>query len=95
MSKVHKEGQASQTTGGSNAVEALRYTLEIKWRDEDTSYVVILPEWAERYMMPVASGKTCERAAARVRDALEKYVRRAQEDGLALPEPHTFVAAGT
>jgi predicted RNase H-like HicB family nuclease len=36
----------------------LRYTIEIKWSDEDSRYVVLLPEWADRYAMPVADGST-------------------------------------
>ncbi len=36
----------------------MRYTIEVKWSDEDQTYVVILSEWEGRYLMPVASGKT-------------------------------------
>jgi predicted RNase H-like HicB family nuclease len=92
MSKMNKTGQANQAASGANAAEMLHYTLKIKWSDQDARYVVILPEWAERYMMPLASGKTYEEAAARGHNALENYVRFAREDGLALPEPRIFVA---
>ncbi len=34
------------------------YSITIEWCEEDLAYVVILPEWAELYAMPVASGKT-------------------------------------
>ena len=49
--------------------ETLRYTIEIKWSDDDSRYVVILPEWADRYAMPVADGATYEEAVARGRNA--------------------------
>lgn len=69
-----------------------RYTIVIEWSDEDQAYVVILPEWADRYAMPVASDMTYEEAAARGRNALENFIRFALEDGLPLPEPRVFSA---
>ena len=54
--------------------DAPHYTIEIKWSDEDSRYVVILPEWADRYAMPVADGATYEEAVARARNALENYI---------------------
>ncbi len=44
--------------------EILRYSLEIKWSDEDQCYVVLAPEW-ENYFGPIAEGATYEEAAAR------------------------------
>jgi len=89
MSKGKKE------TSTANTASALRYTIELQWSDEDQAYVVILPEWADRYMMPVASGKTYEAAARRGQNALENYIAFAHEDGTPLPEPRTFAAAST
>ena len=71
--------------------EKLRYTIEIKWSDEDGHYVVMLPEWADRYAMPVADGATYEEAVARGRNALDNYIAFAWEDGMPLPEPATYV----
>jgi predicted RNase H-like HicB family nuclease len=70
-----------------------RYSILIEWSDEDQSYVVILPEWADMYAMPVASGKTYEEAAARGKNALENYIAFAVEDGLSLPQPQVFAMA--
>jgi predicted RNase H-like HicB family nuclease len=67
-----------------------RYSMVIEWSQEDQAYVVILPEWAGRYAMPIASGKTYEEAVARGRNALDNYVRFAHEDNLPLPEPRVF-----
>lgn len=69
------------------------YSLVIEWSEEDQAYVVLLPEWADRYAMPVASGKQYEEAAARGRNALENYIRFAQEDGTPLPRPKVYTAA--
>lgn len=73
--------------------ETLQYSLVIEWSTEDQAYVVVLPEWAEYYAMPVANAATYEEAAQRGRNALENYIRFAQEDGRPLPRPHVFVAA--
>ena len=69
------------------------YSLVIEWSDEDGVYVVLLPEWTDRYAMPVASGKTYEEAAARGRNALENYIRFAQDDGIALPAPRIYASS--
>jgi predicted RNase H-like HicB family nuclease len=70
----------------------MRYTIEIKWSDEDQCYVVILPEFADRHAMPVASGITYEEAAKRAVIALENVVAFHRERGT-LPEPATYQAA--
>lgn len=74
---------------GTNAVTP-HYSLVIEWSADDQAYVVILPEWADRYAMPVASGETPEEAAARGRNALESYIQFAREDGQPLPQPRPF-----
>jgi antitoxin HicB len=66
------------------------YTIVIQWSDEDHKYVVVLPEWADRYAMPVASGTTYEEAVARGKNALENYIQFAQEDGIPLPPARHF-----
>jgi len=68
------------------------YSINIEWSDADQAYVVILPEWADQYLMPIADGATYEEALARGRNALENYIQFAQEDGKALPSPRDFVA---
>ena len=73
--------------------EEPHYTIEIKWSDEDGRYVVILPEWADRYAMPVADGATYEQVVARGCNTLEDYIALAREDGIPLPEPATYVSS--
>lgn len=73
--------------------ESLHHSIVIEWSPEDRTYVVVLPEWADQYAMPVASEATYEEAAARGRNALENYIRFAQEDGRPLPQPRVFAGA--
>ena len=76
-------------------VDLPHYSIVIEWSEPDSAYVVILPEWADRYTMPVGDGDTCEDALASAQDALATFMQHAQEDGHTLPAPRTFaVAAG-
>lgn len=72
--------------------ESSHYSITIEWSDEDQAHVVLLPEWADRYAMPVASGSTYGEAEARGRHALENYIRFALEDGTILPRPRLFAS---
>lgn len=68
------------------------YSLVIEWSPEDRIYVVLLPEWANRYAMPVADGATYEEAVARGRAVLENLIAFAEEDHVSLPDPHVYAA---
>jgi predicted RNase H-like HicB family nuclease len=70
-----------------------RYSILIEWSSEDQAFVVVLPEWADRYQMPVADGATYEEALTRGRNALENYIQFALEDSIPLPPPRDFIAA--
>ncbi len=70
----------------------MHYTIEIQWSDENQKYVVVLPEWEGRYLMPVSSGATYEEAARNGARALELIIEEAKEHGDPLPEPATFEA---
>lgn len=78
-------------TGLTN--QTTRYSIVIEWSDEDQTYVVVLPEWEGRYLMPVASGETYAEALERGVNALEHMIEVAAKDGESLPPPHTFTAA--
>jgi predicted RNase H-like HicB family nuclease len=71
------------------------YSILIEWSPADRAYVVILPEWADRYVMPVGDGRTPEEALASAHDALETFIQHAREDGRPLPEPRVYAGAGT
>ena len=73
--------------------EETRYSIVIEWSEDDQTYVVILPEWADQYVMPVADGATYEEALSRAKNALENYIQFAKEDGKPLPQPRVFSLA--
>lgn len=68
----------------------MNYSMVIQWSDEDQTFVVILPEWADQYYTTIADGKTYEAAAARGRNALENCIQFARADGTPLPQPRIY-----
>jgi len=60
-------------------------SMLIEWSSENQALVVILPEWADRYQMPVADVATYEEALSRGRNALENYIQFALEDNTLCP----------
>jgi antitoxin HicB len=66
------------------------YSIEIVWSEEDQAYVVVLPEWADQYVMPIADGETYEEALDPGKNALENYIQFAKDDNKPLPQPRTF-----
>jgi len=68
----------------------MNYSIVIEWSDVDQCYVVVLPEWSERYAMPCGEGNTYDEALQSAKDALETFVRLAQRDNLPLPAPRVY-----
>lgn len=68
-------------------IPVLHYSMLIEWSDEDQAYLVTLPEWAGRVMMPVTHGETYRRAAQNGQEVLELLIAGAVDDGEPLPAP--------
>lgn len=64
-----------------------RYSMVIRWSDEDNLYLVHLPEFANRSQRFVTHGKTYEEAARHGQEVIESFVEIFQEEGKLLPEP--------
>ena len=71
----------------------LHYSMLIEWSEEDQAYLVTLPEWAERVMMPVTHGSTYSEAVQHGQEVLEMLMNDALQDGEPVPPPKTHVAA--
>lgn len=61
------------------------YSMLIQWSDEDQTYLVTLPEWAERVLGPVSHGDTYEEAVQHGREALEALIASARKHNEPLP----------
>lgn len=70
----------------------LRYSILIEWSEEDQAYLVILPEWADRVMMPATHGDTYTEAVKNGQEVLELLVDSAVQDGEPLPSPKIHAA---
>ncbi len=71
----------------------LHYSMVIEWSDEDEAFLVTLPEWADRVMMPATHGSTYAEAVQNGQEVLEMLVDNAIKDKEALPTPKTHVVA--
>jgi predicted RNase H-like HicB family nuclease len=71
----------------------LHYSMLIEWSEEDQTYLVTLPEWSDRVMMPATHGNTYSEAVQHGQEVLEMLINDALLDGEQLPPPKTHVAA--
>ncbi len=71
----------------------LHYAMLIEWSEEDQAYLVTLPEWADRVIMPATHGSTYSEAVQHGQEVLEMLVNSANRNGEPLPPPKTHAAA--
>ncbi len=71
----------------------LHYSMLIEWSEEDQAYLVTLPEWAGRVLMPVTHGNTYGEAVQNGQEVLEMLIDSAIQDGEALPPPKKHAVA--
>ena len=71
---------------------SLHYSMLIEWSEEDQAYLVILPEWADRVIMPATHGRTYNEAVQQGQEVLEMLVESAKQDGEPLPTPKIHAA---
>lgn len=64
-----------------------RYTVVIQWSDEDSAYVVSLPEFGQ---LAHTHGRTYEEALENAQEVLDVLVEGYPESGRTLPEPQFF-----
>jgi antitoxin HicB len=67
--------------------DASHYTMVIHWSDEDSAYLVSLPEWHDRVINPVTHGESYEQAAIQGQKVLELLIESTLEHQQPLPEP--------
>lgn len=70
--------------------EQPHYSMLIQWSNEDRSFLVTLPEWAQYTLNPVTHGTTYEDAATNGREALDLLIESRQTRGLPLPEAQMY-----
>jgi predicted RNase H-like HicB family nuclease len=70
----------------------LRYSMIIEWSEEDQAFLVTLPEWADRVLMPVTHGDTYIEAVQHAQEVLSMLLEDATREGEMPPSPKMHVA---
>ncbi|NES22100.1 MAG: type II toxin-antitoxin system HicB family antitoxin [Symploca sp. SIO3E6] len=67
-----------------------QYSMVIQWSDEDQLFLVTIPEFIERVVMPCTHGKTREEAIRRGEEVIEMYVEAWQAEEEPIPTANIF-----
>ncbi|MBD1927616.1 type II toxin-antitoxin system HicB family antitoxin [Trichocoleus sp. FACHB-90] len=70
-----------------------RYSMVIQWSDEDQLFLVTIPEFCDRVVMPCTHGKTREEAILYGEEVIEMYLEAWLAEGESIPEPSTLQIA--
>ncbi len=71
-----------------------RYSMMVQWSDEDQLFLITIPEFADRVVMPCTHGKTREEAIGNGEEVIEMYLEAWQAEGETIPHPRTLQVAG-
>ena len=69
------------------------YSMLIQWSDEDKIFVVTIPEFIGRVMMPCTHGYSYEDAVQAGQELIETFLEIWTEEGRSIPEPQNLVMA--
>jgi predicted RNase H-like HicB family nuclease len=70
-----------------------RYSMILQWSDEDELFLVTIPEFSDRVVMPCTHGKTREEAINSGEEVIEMYLEAWETEGEIIPEPSTLQVA--
>ena len=70
-----------------------QYSMILEWSEEDQLFLVTIPEFADRVVMPCTHGKTRAEALNNGEEVIEMYLDAWQADNEAIPQPNTIKIA--
>lgn len=70
-----------------------RYSMIVQWSNEDQLFLVTIPEFGDRVVMPCTHGKTRSEAIGNGEEVIEMYLEAWQAEGESIPEPSTLQIA--
>ncbi|WP_038015868.1 type II toxin-antitoxin system HicB family antitoxin [Synechococcus sp. PCC 7335] len=70
-----------------------RYSMTIQWSEEDQLFLVTVPEFVGRVLMPCTYGKTREEALQNGEEVIDMYIEAWQAEGDSIPEPSVLQTA--
>ena len=62
-----------------------KYSMVIQWSDKDRLFLVTIPEFLERVVMPCTHGKTREEAIRNGEEVIKMYLEAWQSEGKSIP----------
>lgn len=70
-----------------------QYSMIVQWSNEDRLFLVTIPEFNDRVMMPCTHGKTREEAIRNGEEVIEMYLEGWATEGESIPKPNTLQIA--
>jgi len=70
-----------------------QYSMTLQWSDQDRLFLVTIPEFSDRVVMPCTHGKTREEAIRNGEEVIEMYLEAWVTEGESLPTPNTLQIA--
>ncbi|MBE9044979.1 type II toxin-antitoxin system HicB family antitoxin [Pleurocapsales cyanobacterium LEGE 10410] len=70
-----------------------QYSMILQWSEEDRLFLVTIPEFSDRVIMPCTHGKTREEAIRNGEEVIEMYLEAWATEGESIPEPNTLQIA--
>jgi predicted RNase H-like HicB family nuclease len=70
-----------------------QYSTIVQWSDEDRLFLVTIPEFADRVVMPCTHGQTRSEAIHKGEEVIEMYLEAWEAEGESIPEPRTLKIA--
>lgn len=67
--------------------------MVVQWSEEDQLFLVTIPEFIDRVIMPCTHGKTRSEAIDRGEEVIEMYLEAWQAEGQPIPEPSVLQLA--
>ena len=69
------------------------YSMVIQWSSDDRLFLVTIPEFTDRVVMPCTHGKTREEAIKNGEEVIELYLDAWEMEGESIPEPRMLQVA--
>ena len=70
-----------------------QYSMVIQWSDEDQLFLVTIPEFSDRVIMPCTHGNTRQEAITNGEEVIEMYLEAWQAEGEFIPQPNKLQTA--
>ncbi len=70
-----------------------QYSMIVQWSEVDRLFLVTIPEFGDRVIMPCTHGQTRSEAIHNGEEVIEMYLEAWEAEGESIPEPRTLQIA--